>query len=310
MSVRRALSFRLVLAVLAGLVALHVSHLVGGVSLGPLNRYADNWLYTAIEVLATGLLWARVAIVGRDRAAWGMFALYATLWSIGDLGWTLHYDHVTEAPFPNWTDAVYVSSDLFAYAGMVLLLRDRIRPFRPSLWLDGLVGGLALGAVCAAAFLGPVIGAADGDGLSEAVTLAYPVLDVLLLCIVGVAFGVSRWRPGRVWTMLALALVLSAVGDAAYSWLEATDRYTEHSWVNGMWPAAMGVLAHPATTAPTPQAAHRAPQATPARARQAASGELDAAFAAPSIFASIALGILVWSQFHDLPLLAALLAAG
>ena len=33
-------------------------------------------------------------------------------------------------------------------------------------------------------------------------TLAYPVLDVLLLCLVGLAFGVSHWRPGRVWVFL------------------------------------------------------------------------------------------------------------
>ena len=46
----------------------------------------------------------------------------------------------------------------------MLLLRDRIRPFRASLWLDGLVGGLALGALCATAFLGPVLRAASAAG--------------------------------------------------------------------------------------------------------------------------------------------------
>src|SRR5206468_11137 len=58
---------------------------------------------------------------------------------------------------------------------------------------------------------------------------------------------------------------------------------------------AMAVLAYAATTS---------------RTRQAAYGAHDAPFAAPAIFATIALGILVWSQFHAVPLLAALLAAG
>ena len=39
-----------------------------------------------------------------------MFAGYATLWTVGDLGWTLDYDYVADPPFPNWTDAVYIAS--------------------------------------------------------------------------------------------------------------------------------------------------------------------------------------------------------
>jgi diguanylate cyclase (GGDEF)-like protein len=292
---RRIRSFQLAFALLALCVGVHVAHVIVGVAFGRLDWFIDRWLYTWIEALATGLLWTRVATDRRERGAWALFAVYATLWSIGDLGWTLHFDNVEEPPFPNWTDAAYIGSDLFAYAGMVLLLRERIRPFRLSLWLDGLVGGLALGALCTAAFLGPVLRAADGDGMSEAVTLAYPVLDVLLLCIVGIAFGVSRWRPGRAWTFLGLALALSAVGDASYSWLEALDRYSAGSWVNGTWPAAMASLAYAASGG---------------AARRAAYGAHDAPFGAPAAFAATALGILVWSQFHRVPLLAALLAGG
>jgi two-component system cell cycle response regulator len=291
---RRPGPFQLCLAVLAVGVVVHVAHVIVGVSFGPLNDFITRWLYTGIEGLATALLWARVAVLRRDRLAWSLFAVYATLWTIGDLGWTLDYDLVDDPPFPNWTDAVYIASYLFAYGGLVQLLRDRIRPFRLSLWLDGLIGGLALGALCTAAFLGPVLGAASHEA-GRAVTLTYPVLDVLLLCIVGIAFGVSHWRPGRVWTFLGLALALSAVGDASYSWLDATGRYSDASWVNGTWPAAMAALSYAATC--------RA-------ARRAAYGAHDAPFAAPAAFAATALGLLVWSQFHAVPLLAALLAAG
>ena len=36
-----------------------------------------------------------------------------------------------------------------AYVAIVLLLRARLRPFTPSLWLDGLIGLLTLGAISA-----------------------------------------------------------------------------------------------------------------------------------------------------------------
>jgi hypothetical protein len=53
--------------------------------------------------------------------------------------------------------------------------------------------------------------------MAVAVTLAYPAGDLLLLCCAGVAFGITGWRPGRAWALLALSLVLTAIGDAIYS---------------------------------------------------------------------------------------------
>jgi two-component system, cell cycle response regulator len=291
---RRPFPLSVMLALLWLGVLVHVVRSVGGVHLGPVDAFLEHTLYTAIEALAALLVWVRVALRRRDRPAWALFGGFLTLWAIGDLGWTLHFDNVEDPSFPNWTDAFYLTSYALAYAGMVLLLRDRVRPFRPSLWLDGLVGGLALGAACAALFLGPVLAAAEGSTLSVAVTLAYPVLDVLLLCTVGVAFGVSHWRPGAVWTWLGVALATSAVGDAGYSWQEAVGTYSSASWVNGTWPTAMAMLTW---------AAWRPAQ------RRAAYGDQDAAFAVPAAFASLALGILVWSQLNTVDLLGTLLAA-
>jgi diguanylate cyclase (GGDEF)-like protein len=263
-----------------------------GVGLGALSGVVDDCFYTALEVLATGMVWWRAA-AGRDRT-WLALALFATLWCAGDLGWTLHYDHVAAPPFPNWTDAAYVSSYGFAYVGLVGLLGTRRDAFRPSLWLDGLIGGLSFGALCAAVFLGPVLSSVGGPSAAAAVTLAYPVLDILLLCVVGVAFGASGWRPGASWTALGLAMTICAVGDAGYSWQETTGAYTAASWVNCTWPTAMVLLAWAAWL--------------PAGRRTDLRTE-DGLFGIPAAFAALALGVLVWSQFDALDVLATLAAA-
>jgi diguanylate cyclase (GGDEF)-like protein len=279
----------------AGVAALFV-HTGAKVDFGATgNEAVETWDYTAIEVLGTALVWWRVVADRRNRPGWSCLALYATLWTVADLGWTLHYDHLDEAPFPNWTDAVYITSDLFAYAGLMLLLRERVRPFRASSWLDGLVGGLALGALCAALFLGPVIQGAEGPGIGVVVTLAYPVFDLLLLCFVGIAFGVSGWRPGGMWSWLGACMIVSAVGDAAYSYQEAVGTYTATSWTNCTWPLAMAMFAW-AAWRPS------------ARARAAAEG--GTVFVVPAIFAGLSIGVLLWSQFHNVPLLASFAAAG
>jgi two-component system cell cycle response regulator len=282
------------IAVLTLGVLVYAARVVVGADLGPLNAFVDDALYSVVEIGATLVVGARAATVARDRLAWSLVAAYLLLWTIGDLGWTLHFDDVAEPPFPNWTDAFYVGSYGPAYAGLILLLRGRARAFRASLWLDGLVGGLALGALCTALFFGPIV-ATSGQGIAGATTLAYPVLDVVLLCLVMVGFGLGGWRPDRVWGALGVSLVVAAVGDAVYSYQEAVGTFGAGSWTNATWPAAMLGVAAAAATRPL---------------RRGASGDGDGIFVVPALFAALALALLLWSQTHALPLLAAGLAGG
>jgi diguanylate cyclase (GGDEF)-like protein len=289
----RAQPVRLALGLLGIGLAVYLVRTVVGLRAGLAAGAADDWLYSAIQLLATALIWWRVVSSGTDRGAWAALAGFATLWTVGDLGWTLSAEGQGGLPFPDWTDAFYLAAYVCAYVGMVLLLRARARGIRTSVWLDGLVGGFALGALCAAVFLEPVLGAAAGSGAEGAVTLAYPVLDVALLCVVGVAFGVGDWRPGPQWIALGLAMTVCAVGDAAYSWQQAIGDYTALSWVNGLWPTALALLAAAAWL--------------PESRREARL--VDGAFAVPAFFAAVSLGVLVWSQFHDIGGLAVVAAA-
>ncbi len=285
---------RLAFGVLGLGLTVYLTRTVAGLRFGLPAGAADDWLYSAIEILATALVWWRVASCGADRGAWAALAAFATLWTAGDLGWTLWLDAQADPPLPNWTDGLYLAAYGLAYVGMVLLLRRRVDGIRTSVWLDGLIGGFALGAVCAAAFLEPVLGSAAGSRSAMVVTLAYPLLDVALLCVVGVAFGVGDWRPGPRWIALGLSLAICAVGDAAFSWQHAIGDYSALSAVNGTWPTALAVLA----------AAAWLPEG-----RRRETRLVDGVFAVPAVFAATALGVLVWSQFHTIGGLAVVAAA-
>ena len=63
-----------------------------------------------------------------------------------------------------------------------------------SLWLDGIVGGLAVAAVMAAV-VGPVLAVTGGSFAAVVTTLAYPLLDVVLLLIVTAVLALFHWRP-------------------------------------------------------------------------------------------------------------------
>lgn len=183
---------RIVIAVLlVGLLVHAVQALVSAP--GPEPLFNDG-LYNLLMLGGLALCLARAVIVRPELAAWLAMAGGLAAWAGGDLLWSLHYNHVAEPPYPNWADASYLACYPFLYAGLVLLLRARLRPVRTSLWLDGAVSGLTLAALATALLFGPVLKVTGGDPSAVATNLAYPVGDLLLLTSVGVALSITGWR--------------------------------------------------------------------------------------------------------------------
>ena len=92
-----------------------------------------------------------------------------------------------------------------AYVAIVLLLRARLRPFTPSLWLDGLIGLLTLGAFSVALVLPQ-----DRVGEASPPRLVYPCADLVLLALVLWAGSITGWRGGRTWLWLSGAFAVAA----------------------------------------------------------------------------------------------------
>ena len=207
------------------------------------NRFFNDWIYTAVMWGGVALCLARAISVRRERAAWIAMTANLALWAAADLMWTLHYNHLDDPPSPNLADVFYLATYPCAYIGLVLLLRARLRPVRASLWLDGAVSGLTLAALTTALLFAPLLSATAGDPTTVAVSLAYPVGDLLLLCSVGVALAITGWRPGRAWGLIALSLALTAIADAVYSYLESAGTYADGSILSTMWPASVLAMA-------------------------------------------------------------------
>ena len=58
-------------------------------------------------------------------------------------------------------------------------------------------------AVAAAVLVQVVVNSTHGSSAVVLTNLAYPIGDVLLLALVALVFTVTRWRPGRSWSLLA-----------------------------------------------------------------------------------------------------------
>lgn len=116
------------------------------------------------------------------------------------------------------------------------------------MWLDGLIAGLAAATLAAAVVLPPIVDSATGDIASVVVSLAYPIGDILLLIFTIGALGVTGWRPGRVWLLIAASMLLTAIADSTYVYQTATETYEANTWLESLWPAAAVLLAIAAWT--------------------------------------------------------------
>jgi hypothetical protein len=54
------------------------------------------------------------------------------------------------------------------------------------------------------------------------VSMAYPIGDLLLTAFALGAIGVTGWRPGGVWMLIAAGMLISAVADSAYLYQSST----------------------------------------------------------------------------------------
>src|SRR4051794_36586909 len=118
----RTLAFTAMLAALLAHVACSLHVVVA-------PETVTDVLYSAIEWGAVALVAARVIAVRRNRAGWALIGLGVAMWSAGDLCWTLWLNALETAPYPNVSDLFYLGMYVCLYAGLALLLRDRIRPF-------------------------------------------------------------------------------------------------------------------------------------------------------------------------------------
>ena len=86
---------------------------------------------------------------GTDRAAWAAIGLGITLFWLGDLYWNNYLADLQTPPYPSWADAGWLAYYVPLYVGLMSILHRRVAGLPFSMWLEGVVGALALASVCA-----------------------------------------------------------------------------------------------------------------------------------------------------------------
>jgi diguanylate cyclase (GGDEF)-like protein len=269
-----------------GVLVLHTSLGFGGASL---NGLFDQGIYNVLMFGAALAVLTRGALVRAQRAAWVTMGAGVLCWSLGELYYTLFLEgREAAAGGVSPADALYLAFFPCCYVALVLLVGAHLRELRIGMWLDGVIGGLAAATVGAALILPPILGSAHGDWGSVAIATAYPIGDLLLLIFTMGALGMTGWRPGRVWMLIAASLLASAVADSLYLYQTASGTYQTGTWLDCLWPASAILLAIAAWT-PWPKATRR----------RVEDWRL---VSVPTLSLLVALGVLVYGERPDVQL--------
>jgi len=211
----------------------------GGGALG--QHVFEDAIFNGLLVAGALLCLLRATWIPNERAAWLTLGAGLAAWAAGTIVFSAAPQTVTDHGFPTLPDALWVAFYPTAFLTLGLLVRARTRQFYPSVWLDGLVGALAISALAAQFVLPPIVASTGGEATAVIANLIYPLGDLLLAAFVIGVFGVVGWRPGPVLGTVGLGLLLATVADGASLYSSATGA-AGSTVFDLLWPASAVAL--------------------------------------------------------------------
>ena len=231
-------AIRIAMVVLAiGVIAFTASSVLN-VSAG--RVFFDEFLYPALNLLAAGLIVVRAYRVTAERLAWTLIAAGMTCSAMGDVIYALW---VPDGQSPSAADPAYLAYYPLVYAGLLLLLRARLKRASLLVQLDSLVCALTMAAVAAALAAGPIHTAATRAPATVLVGILYPWGDLVLLALAAGMLPIRGWRNEFRWILLVAGFVLFAAADTAYLFETSANSYRVGTLLDACWPASSLLVA-------------------------------------------------------------------
>lgn len=212
----------------------------------------DTWVYGLVMTGAAAIPLVRAATVRAESALWATLGAALALYAVGNWVYGLHVEDLDPEPYPSLADAFWVSFYLVGAVAVVRLVRAELPVVPVGVWLDGLVAGLGTATLVSALSFDTIVHATgSGSTLETAVSLSYPLADLVMLGVAAAAMAVQRWRVGTRWVLLGAGLLCFSGGDTVYVHTTATGGYTAGSLLDLAWPTG-GVLMSLAALTPVP----------------------------------------------------------
>jgi signal transduction histidine kinase len=165
---------------------------------------------------------------------WYLFAVGLLSYVTADIIFYTYQDILHQEVFPSAADVFYLAAYPFLMAGLLLLIRSRSPGADRASLLDALVVTVGLGMVSWVFLVGPL---AQTPGLTlpaRVVSMAYPIMDVLLLATAVRLVVDGGPRPPAFWVLISGVGAL-LITDTLYSIIQLTGGYHTGSPIDLGW---------------------------------------------------------------------------
>ena len=192
----------------------------------------SSWLFELVGLstavaIGIGVAWHRP----RPRLPWVLFIVAQVLFVAGDF---LYYTYDLESP--SLGDGFYIAYYPVQVAGLVLLIRSRTPGKDWASLLDASIITVGFGLLSWIYLIEPYTHTIGDDSLSSIVSMAYPVMDILLLAVAARLFIGAGARPPAYY-LLAASIVCLIFTDVVYGAIELNGSYDMGSVLDVGWMA-------------------------------------------------------------------------
>ena len=161
---------------------------------------------------------------------WLGFTLGMILWFLGELGWAIYVLVLgVEIPFPSIADVFWLSG----YIPLFIALDLYIKLFRPALLKRMYLVAVVLVSILSVTLftlLAPPILEAEQDAVTKIISIAYPILDLILLseAILGLLIFTMTKLKGRIgvaWLFINAGIFMNVIADMLFSYTTLQGTY-------------------------------------------------------------------------------------
>ena len=184
-----------------------------GLSLTP---FARNVLYDAIGLSAVAAIVIGIRLQRPKAAgAWYLIAAGQLLFVAGDIVWAVFEFALHSEPFPSVADILYLSGYPVLAVGLLRLVRIHLRGGDLGALIDASIITIGAGLLAWVFLIDPYVDDHTLSGLELAISVAYPLSDILILGV-GIALAVGPTARAPVYRLLMASLVGLLGADVVY----------------------------------------------------------------------------------------------
>ena len=231
------LSFRTAIILAATIMLLHLTLVVLSERNENLLPIEDGFVTMTSGLAAAALFYTARRSVGRARKAWIMIAAAMLFNTLGDLSWSVIEFVLHQNPFPSVADIGYLMFYPLFALGIFLLPEV---PFSPrekiKVLLDAAIVIVSVTSIFWVLLIAPIAISIEVFDLESAVSLAYPVMDLLLfIALIELLFRKLDSREQGLIIILALSSAILILADVIFSIQIQQGTFVSGSLLDSGW---------------------------------------------------------------------------